>query len=342
MGRPQAPFRLASRASNAAAFWAAIFALKTAPDIGRRYSVSTTDYEVLDEEFRRKIRFSANVERLFTGCRWAEGPAYFPAHHSLIWSDVPNDRMLRFDETDGSVSVFRSPSHYSNGNTIDHQGRLVTCEHGTRRVTRTEHDGSITVLAERFEGKRFNSPNDVVVRRDGSIWFTDPTYGIDSDFEGHRADPEMDGSHVYRIDPCSGAVARVADDFEKPNGLAFSPDDSLLYVADTGGTHRLDGPRHIRRFHVDEQGRLSEGEVFARLEEGFFDGFRVDEAGLVWTSAGEGVNCYAPDGRLIGRIRVGETVANLVFGGPKRNRLFICATTSLYAVWVAVNGAKTF
>jgi gluconolactonase len=304
--------------------------------------VSTTDYEVLDEEFRRKIRFSANVERLFTGCRWAEGPAYFPAHRCLIWSDVPNDRMLRFDETDGSVSVFRSPSHYSNGNTIDHQGRLVTCEHGTRRVTLTEHDGSITVLADRFEGKRFNSPNDVVVRGDGSIWFTDPTYGIDSDFEGHRADPEMDGSHVYRIDPCSGAVTRVADDFEKPNGLAFSPDDRLLYVADTGGTHRLDGPRHIRRFQVDEQGQLSGGEIFARLEEGFFDGFRVDEAGLIWTSAGEGVNCYAPDGRLIGRIRVGETVANLVFGGPKRNRLFICATTSLYAVWVAVNGAKTF
>jgi len=304
--------------------------------------VSAKDYEVLDEEFRRKIRFSANVERLFTGCRWAEGPAYFPAARCLIWSDVPNDRMLRFDETDGSVSVFRSPSHYSNGNTIDHQGRLVTCEHGARRVTRTEHDGSITVLAERFEGKRFNSPNDVVVRHDGSIWFTDPPYGIDSDFEGHRADPEMDGSHVYRIDPCSGTVTRVADDFEKPNGLAFSPDDRLLYVADTGATHRLDGPRHIRRFQVNEQGQLSGGEIFARLEEGFFDGFRVDEAGLVWTSAGEGVNCYAPDGRLIGRIRIGETVANLVFGGPKRNRLFICATTSLYAVWVAVNGAKTF
>ena len=304
--------------------------------------MSAKDYEVLDEEFRRKIRFSANVERLFTGCRWAEGPAYFPAARCLIWSDVPNDRMLRFDETDGSVSVFRSPSHYSNGNTIDHQGRLVTCEHGARRVTRTEHDGSITVLAERFEGKRFNSPNDVVVRHDGSIWFTDPPYGIDSDFEGHRADPEMDGSHVYRIDPCSGTVTRVADDFEKPNGLAFSPDDRLLYVADTGATHRLDGPRHIRRFQVNEQGQLSGGEIFARLEEGFFDGFRVDEAGLVWTSAGEGVNCYAPDGRLIGRIRIGETVANLVFGGPKRNRLFICATTSLYAVWVAVNGAKTF
>jgi gluconolactonase len=303
--------------------------------------VSADDYEVLDEDFRRKIRFSAQVEKLFTGCRWAEGPAYFPAHRALIWSDVPNDRMLRFDETNGSVSIFRSPSNYSNGNTVDRQGRLVTCEHGTRRVTRTEHDGTITVLADRFEGRRFNSPNDVVVRRDGSIWFTDPTYGIDCDYEGHRADPEMDGSHVYRIDQ-NGKVTRVADDFEKPNGLAFSPDDRLLYVADTGGTHRPDGPRHIRRFAVDEEGRLSGGDVFASLIDGMFDGFRIDTDGRIWTSAGASVNCYEPDGRLTGRIRVGETVANLVFGGPKRNRLFICATSSLYSVLVAVNGDKTF
>lgn len=304
--------------------------------------MSADDYEVLHEDFRRKIRLSAQVEKLFTGCRWAEGPAYFPAHRALIWSDVPNDRMLRFDETDGSVSVFRGPSNYANGNTVDRQGRLVTCEQGTRRVTRTEHDGSITVLADHFEGKRFNSPNDVVVRRDGSIWFSDPTYGIDSDYEGIQAPAELDGSHVYRIDPLDGRVTRVADDFEKPNGLAFSPDERLLYIADTGASHRPDGPRHIRRFQVDEEGRLSGGEVFASLEEGMFDGFRVDADGRIWTSAGEGVNCYEPDGRLTGRIRIGETVANLVFGGPKRNRLFICATTSLYSVLVAVNGDKTF
>jgi len=300
------------------------------------------DYEVLDEDFRRKIRLSANVEKLYTGCIWAEGPAYFPAHRALIWSDVPGDRMFRFDETNGSVSVFRGPSNYSNGNTVDRQGRLVTCEHGARRVTRTEHDGTITVLADRYDGGRFNGPNDVVVKSDGSIWFTDPTYGIDSDYEGHKAESEQDGSHVYRIDPADGTVTRVLDDFEKPNGLAFSPDERLLYVVDTGATHRPDGPRHIRRFAVDEGRRLSGGDVFAELEDGFFDGFRIDEDGRIWTSAGDGVNCYEPDGRLTGRIRIGETVANLVFGGPKRNRLYICATTSIYSVLVAVNGAKTF
>jgi len=303
--------------------------------------LSADDYEVLEEDFRRRVRFSASVERLHSGCRWTEGPAYFPAHRSLVWSDIPNDRMLRFDETDGSVSVFRSPAYYANGNTVDRQGRLVTCEHGGRRVTRTEHDGSITVLADRYQGGRFNSPNDVVVKSDGSIWFTDPTYGIDSDYEGHKAEPEQDGSHVYRIDP-DGHVTRVLDDFVKPNGLAFSPDERLLYVADTGATHRPDGPRHIRRFKVDESGKLSGSEVFASLTDGFFDGFRLDSDGYVWTSAGEDVHCYAPDGRLTGRIRIGETVANLVFGGPKRNRLYICATSSLYAVLVAANGAKTF
>ena len=303
--------------------------------------MSASDYEVLDEDFRRKVRCSASVEKLHSGCRWTEGPAYFPAHRCLIWSDIPNERMLRWNEADGSVSVFRSPSNYSNGNTVDRQGRLVTCEHGGRRLTRTEHDGSITVLADRYRGKRFNSPNDVVVKSDGSIWFTDPTYGIDSDYEGHKAEAEQDGSHVYRIDP-NGEVTRVLDDFEKPNGLAFSPDESLLYVADSGATHRLDGPRHIRRFKVDAAGKLSGGEVFASLSDSLFDGFRLDTDGRVWTSAGSDVHCYEPDGRLTGKIRIGETVANLVFGGPKRNRLFICATSSVYSVLVAVNGAKTF
>ena len=303
--------------------------------------MSAADYEVLDEDFRRKIRFSASVEKLHGGCRWTEGPAYFPAHRCLIWSDIPNERMLRWNEVDGSVSIFRSPSNYANGNSVDRQGRLVTCEHGGRRVTRTEHDGSITILADRYRGKRFNSPNDVVVKSDGSVWFTDPTYGIDSDYEGHRAEAEQDGSHVYRIDP-DGNVTRVADDFEKPNGLAFSPDEKFLYVADSGATHRPDGPRHIRRFNVGEDGTLSGGTVFASLTDGLFDGFRVDTDGRVWTGAGTDVHCYEPDGRLTGKIRIGETVSNLVFGGPKRNRLFICATSSLYSVLVAVNGAKTF
>jgi gluconolactonase len=296
----------------------------------------------LDDRFRRLVIGSARLEKLAEGCRWAEGPAYFPAGRYLIWSDVPNDRMMRYDETSGAVSVFRAPSGYSNGNTIDRQGRLVTCEHGHRRVTRTEHDGSVTVIADRHDGKRFNSPNDVVVKSDNSIWFTDPAYGIDSDYEGHKSESEIGGCHVYRVDPQSGAVTQVAGDFVRPNGLAFSPDEKRLYVADTGATHVADGPRHIRVFDVTEDGRLTGGSVFATCTEGLFDGFRLDEAGRIWTSAGDGVHCYDPDGILIGKILVPEAVANVVFGGPKRNRLYICATTSLYAIMLPVNGAKTF
>ncbi|MEE1613619.1 SMP-30/gluconolactonase/LRE family protein [Microvirga sp. CF3016] len=297
---------------------------------------------VLDDRFQHLFKGSARLEKLAEGCRWAEGPAYFPAGRYLVWSDIPNDRMMRFDESSGAVSVFRHPAGYSNGNTVDRQGRLVTCEHGNRRVTRTEHDGSITVLASHHQGKRLNSPNDVVVKSDGSIWFTDPAYGIDSDYEGHKADSEIGACHVYRIDPQSGDVRIVADDFVRPNGIAFSPDETRLYVADTGATHLKDGPRHIRAFDVNADGGLSGGKVFATCTQGLFDGFRLDEAGRVWTSAGDGVHCYDPDGTLIGKVLVPEGVANVVFGGPKRNRLYICATTSLYAIMLPVNGAKTF
>ena len=297
---------------------------------------------VLDDRFQRLHIGSARLEKLAEGCRWAEGPAYFPAGRYLVWSDVPNDRMMRFDETSGAVSVFRHSAGYSNGNTVDRQGRLVTCEHGNRRVTRTEHDGLITVLASQYQGGRFNSPNDVVVKSDGSIWFTDPAYGIDSDYEGHKAESEIGDCHVYRIDPHTGDVRVVADDFVRPNGIAFSPDERRLYVADTGATHVKDGPRHIRVFDVDDQGSLSGGNVFATCTQGLFDGFRLDEAERIWTSAGDGVHCYESDGTLIGKILVPEAVANVVFGGPKRNRLYICATTSLYAVMLPVNGAKTF
>jgi gluconolactonase len=304
-----------------------------------------TDFvDSLDPGFRRLINGAARLEKLWTGCRWAEGPAYFPAGRYLIWSDIPNDRILRFDETDGGVSVFRQPANYSNGNTVDRQGRLVTCEHGGRRVTRTEIDGSITVLADRFDGKRFNSPNDVVVKSDGSIWFTDPPYGIDSDYEGHKSEAEIGGNHLYRVDPASGAVTIAANDFVCPNGLAFSSDESMLYVADTGASHVENGPRHIRRFNVGAEGALSGGEVFATCPEGegFFDGFRLDTEGRIWTSAASGVLCYAPDGTLIGKVRVPETVANVCFGGPKLNRLYICGTTSLYSVMTMTNGFKTF
>jgi gluconolactonase len=299
--------------------------------------IDGTGFDVFEPEFRQCLIGHARVERLWTGARWSEGPAWFAAGRYLVWSDIPNDRMLRFDETDGSVSVFRQPSMNSNGNTVDRDGRLVTAEHRGRRVTRTEHDGRITVLADRYRGGRFNSPNDVVVASDGAVWFTDPDYGIRHDYEGDKAESEQDGRHVYRIDP-SGEVTRVADDLVAPNGLAFSPDERWLYVSDTGRSHVEGGPRHMRRFEVLNGQRLSGGEVFAVCADGVFDGFRVDTDGRVWTSAADGVHCLSPDGRLLGRIRIPEIVANVTFGGPKRNRLFVCGTTSLYSVFLTVRG----
>lgn len=296
-------------------------------------------FEIVDPRFRMMVLPNAWVEKLYAGCLWAEGPAWSGQGDFLVWSDIPNDRMLQWAEGLG-VRVYRHPANNSNGNTRDREGRLVTCEHGARRVTRTEHDGSITVLADRYRGKRLNSPNDVAVKSDGSIWFTDPPYGIMCDYEGHKAQGEIGANHVYRLDPRTGALAAVADDFDKPNGIAFSPDESLLYVSDTGLSHDPEGPHHIRRFKVGAKGKLSGGEVFAVISPGVADGFRLDTEGNVWTSAGDGVHCYAPDGALLGRIRIPEAVSNVCFGGPKRNRLFITATTSLYAVYVAVNGAQ--
>jgi gluconolactonase len=301
--------------------------------------MAAEDYDILDARFGRYGRTSARVEKLYEGSRWAEGPAYFAAGRYLVWSDIPNDRMLRWDETTGAVGVFRAPAGYTNGHTVDREGRLVSCEHGARRVTRTEHDGSITVIADRFEGKRLNSPNDVVVASDGAVWFTDPTYGIDSDYEGYRAESEIGASNVYRVDPQTAACALAADDFVRPNGLAFSPDERRLYVSDTGMTHVPDGPRHIRVFEVGAGGALTGGEVFATCTEGMFDGLRFDEEGRLWAGAGDGVHCYDGDGTLLGKVRVPETVANVAFGGPRRNRLFICATTSLYAVLLPFAGA---
>ena len=299
-------------------------------------------FEVLDERFHRLIVGTARLDTLYTGCRWAEGAAYFPAGRYLVWSDIPNDRMLRYDECNGAVSVFRQPAGHSNGNTVDRQGRLVSCEHGNRRVSRTEIDGSISVLADRHLGLRLNSPNDVVVDSGNNIWFTDPTYGIDSDYEGAKAEREQAGNYVYRIDAQSGAIRIVANDFVQPNGLAFSPDETLLYIADTGGTHVRNGPRHIRTFAVGDGGALTDLGLFAESTAGFFDGFRLDDAGHIWTSAGDGVHCYEPDGALIGKILLPEPAANVCFGGPRGNYLFICATTSLYGVRLAVNGQRTF
>jgi len=306
----------------------------------RHGQIEGADLVVLDPRFKTLFAGYVRVERLWTGARWSEGPAWFAAGRYLVWSDIPNNRMLRYVEPSGQVSVFREPSNNSNGNTVDNQGRLVTCEHLTRRVTRTEVDGSISIIAEQCGGKRLNSPNDVVVKSDDSIWFTDPAYGIDSDNEGDRAEPEIDGCHVYRVD-ASGAVERIIGDMTRPNGLAFSPDERILYVADTGATHKENGPRHIRRFAVSKDGKsVTGGEVFAECTSGLFDGFRVDRHGRIWTSAEEGVHCYDPDGTLIGKILIPEIVANVTFGGTKRNRLFICGTTSLYAVMLMTNGSK--
>jgi gluconolactonase len=289
-------------------------------------------FEVLDERFRA-VNGDQWMQRLYTGCRWTEGPAYFPAGRYLVFSDIPNERMLRLDETTGTVGVFREPSGYTNGHTVDRNGRLISCEQGNRRVTRTEHDGSITVLADRYDGKRLNSPNDVVERADGSIWFTDPSYGIDSDYEGHKAPSEIGACHVYRIDPASGQVSIVADDFERPNGLAFSLDERELYIVDTRA-------RHIRRFAADGDGTLSGGEVFATCDAGSFDGIRLDDAGRVWAAAHDGLHCFDPDGTLIGKLFIPEIVANFTFGGLKRNQLYITASSSLYGIRVNVNGAR--
>lgn len=298
--------------------------------------------EAIDRSFGKLVLKNTHLDTLWTGGRWLEGPAWFGDSRTLVFSDIPNNRMLRYDATTGGVAAFRSPSENSNGNTRDRQGRLVTCEHRTRRVTRTELDGSLTVLADRFAGKRLNSPNDVVVSSDGAIWFTDPTYGIDSDYEGDAAPSEIGASHLYRVDPVSGEVAIAADDFAKPNGLAFSADEGRLYVADTGATHHPDGPRHIRVFEVSPDGALHGGQVFSTCDAGLYDGFRLDGHGNIWSSAGDGVHCLNPDGALIGKIRIPETVANVCFGGPKRNRLYICATRTLFATYLNTTGLPYF
>lgn len=299
----------------------------------------TALYEIHDPRFRFLVNRNVRLEELYSGCRWAEGPVWFNDANQLVWSDIPNQRMLRW-EPDGGVSVFRQPSNFTNGNTRDRQGRLVSCEHGTRRVTRTEIDGSITVLADAFEGKPLNSPNDVVVHSNGSIWFTDPTYGILSDYEGYKAEPEQAARNVYRIDPDSGTLTVVVGDFGQPNGLVFSPDEKILYVADSAASHDDGAPRHIRAFDVVDGKTLTNGRVFAHIDTGIPDGMRTDMAGNLWSSAADGVHCFAPGGELIGKIRVPQTVANLTFGGPRRNRLFITATNSLYSIYVMATGAQ--
>jgi len=296
-------------------------------------------FQVLDPSFNRYRLLLAGVERLWTGARWSEGPAWFGDQRCLIWSDIPNNRMLRWSESTGHVDVFRAPSNNSNGNTRDRQGRLLSCEHLTRRVTRTEPDGSITVIADRFEGKPLNSPNDIVVKSDGSIWFTDPPFGVLGYYEGEMAQPELP-TNIYRVDGRSGQITVATGEVNRPNGLAFSPDESKLYVVEAAAV-----PRVIRAFDVDgATGRLSNSRVLYQAKEGETpDGFRVDVDGNLWCGWGmaeglDGVRILNRDGAPIGHIRLPERCPNLVFGGRHRNRLFMPASKSLYAVYVNTQG----
>ncbi len=294
--------------------------------------------EVLDPSFASYRLALAAVERLYTGSRWAEGPVWFGDARCLLWSDIPNNRILRFDEETAAVTVFRRPSNNANGNTRDRQGRLVTCEHGTRRVTRTEYDGSVTVIADRFGGKRLNSPNDVVVRSDGSIWFTDPEFGILGHYEGERAEQELP-THLYRVDGQTGAITVVAGDIKRPNGLAFSPDERVLYVVECGTS-----PGRILVFDADDGSTLRNMRVFNDAVQGTPDGVRCDVDGNLWCGWGmgeglDGVMVFNPAGQLIGRIALPERCANLCFGGRHRNRLFMAASQSLYALYVHTQGA---
>ena len=293
---------------------------------------------VADARFASLIDPGAPLVRLADGCIWAEGPVWLPRDQALVFSDIPNDRAIRWTEAHGA-RVDRQPNDFTNGNTLDREGRVVHCEHGTRRVARTELDGRRVGLVSHHAGGRLNSPNDVVVTRDGAIWFTDPPYGILTNVEGYQADSEQTGCFVYRLDPDSGELTVVVDTMHHPNGLAFSPDEQTLYVADTYAAVSPGADRHILAFDVIDGTRIANPRVFATIDPGLADGLRVDVHGNVWTSAADGIHVIAPDGHELGRILVPEITSNCVFGGPDGRRLFITASSSLYAIDVLVIGA---
>ncbi len=294
-------------------------------------------FAIVDPRFRAFVLPNAPLMKLADGFAWLEGPVWLADQECLLFSDLPNDRIMRWTES-GGVSVFRQPSGFANGHTRDREGRLIGCSHRHRCITRTELDGTITVLAGYYDGKRLNSPNDVVVRSDGTIWFTDPHYGINTDYEGGKQAPELPPT-LYRLDPADGALAVVADDFDGPSGLCFSPDERRLYVAESGRQFAADPVQHIRVFEVAGE-RLANARVFHKVEPGFADGFRCDEEGNLWSSAGDGVHCIDPSGGLLGKILVPSAVANLTFGGRERSRLFLCASHALYAIYVNKRGAQ--
>jgi gluconolactonase len=292
--------------------------------------------EILDGRFRSMVLDNAHLETLGPPCRWLEGPVWFADHECLYVSDIPNDRVLRWSEAAG-MAVFRQPSGFANGHARDRAGRLLSCSHRDRCITRTELDGTLTVLASHYRGKRLSSPNDIVCKSDGSIWFSDPHYGTQTDYEGGKAEPELPPT-LYRLDPESGVLEIAASDFDGPNGLAFSPDEAFLYVAETGAQFAEHPRRCIRRFVVEEAGGLRGGETFYEVSPGYADGFRIDDGGNVWSSAADGVHCISPRGDLLGKIFTPSRVSNLCFGGRNRSRLFLCVSGSLMAIYTNVRG----
>ena len=297
-------------------------------------------FEAYDQQFNALLRADSRLECLASPARWAEGPVWLPGEDAVVFSDVKANRMYRWNR-DGKITIFREQANYANGNTLDRQGRLISCEHGRRGVSRTDSDGVARILVDRFDGKRLNSPNDVVVKSDGSLWFSDPPYGIVGDAEGFKSESQIIGCYVYRFDPETGEITAVATDVQRPNGLAFSPDESRLYVADMSIVDfPLQGRRHLLVYDVIEGRRLSNPRVLAQIEPGIPDGFRVDQCGNIFCSCEDGILVLAGDGQRIGKIGVPERVSNCTFGGPAQDELFITATTSLYRVRLATQGCQ--
>jgi len=296
-------------------------------------------FEIRSPRFAGYILNNAALETLATGFRWIEGPVWMGDANCLLFQDIPNDRTMRWTEGPG-ISVYRAPSNYANGQTRDRQGRLIACSHRSRCLYRTEYDGRVTKLIDRHAGRRLNSPNDVVVKSDGSIWFTDPLYGISNDYEGGRQTSEQPPA-VYRFEPETGDIRIVANDFDGPNGLVFSPDETRLYIAETGNQTEQTPRQYIRVFGVEPDGAtLSGGDIFYKIDPGYCDGMRVDEHGNIWSSAADGVHCISADGELLGRIFVPHRVSNVTFGGPAKNRLFIGGSTTLYAIFLNCRGVQ--
>ena len=295
--------------------------------------------EILDPRMKDLLLPDSKLERHCTGAVWSEGPVYFSEGDYILWSDIPNNRMLKWSQAEG-MSVYREPSNFTNGHTRDREGRLISCEHGGRRISRTEPDGNVVCVVDNYQGKKLNSPNDVVVKSDGTIWFTDPPYGIMSNEEGYQAESEIGANYVYRFDPQNEELSVVADDFDKPNGLAFSPDENLLYISDTGASHDPQGAHHIRVFDVVDGRSLANGRVFAVVDPGLADGFRLDLHGNLYTSSEDSIQVYTAAGERIGKILVPEKIANCTFGGPEKNRLFIVASSSLYSITLNTRGVQ--